>query len=64
MKTVLAATGLTLSLLVGGIANAAGTPSTNASNTPDYAKPVIADADAMKSADELAPYEHSSGTAG
>lgn len=53
MKTVLAATGFALTLLVGGIANAADTPSTNASNTPAYAKPVIADADAMKAADEL-----------
>ena len=48
MKTVLAATGFALSLLVGGAAYAANTPSTNASNTPAYAKPVIADADAMK----------------
>jgi hypothetical protein len=53
MKTVLAATGFALTLLVGGIANAANTPSTTASNTPAYAKPVIADADAMKAADEL-----------
>jgi hypothetical protein len=52
MKTVLAATGVALSLLVGGVANAANT-STNASNTPADAKPVIADANAMKSADEL-----------
>ncbi len=53
MKTVLAATGFALTLLVGGIANAANTPSTNASSTPAYAKPAIADADAMKAADEL-----------
>ncbi len=52
MKTVLAATGVALSLLVGGVANAAST-STNASNTPADAKPVIADANAMKAADEL-----------
>jgi hypothetical protein len=52
MKTVLAATGVALSLLVGGVANAANT-STNASNTPADAKPVIADANAMKAADEL-----------
>ena len=53
MKTILAASGFALTLLVGGIANAADTPSTNASNTPAYAKPVIADTDAMKAADEL-----------
>jgi hypothetical protein len=53
MKTVLAATALTLSLLAGGMANAASTPSTNASAAPADAKPVIADADAMKAADEL-----------
>jgi hypothetical protein len=53
MKTLLAATGFTLSLLAGGIANAASMPSTNASNTPADAKPVIADANAMKAADEL-----------
>jgi hypothetical protein len=61
MKTVLAATGFALSLLVGGIANAASTPATTASstpattasNTPADARPVIADADAMKAADEL-----------
>jgi hypothetical protein len=53
MKTVLAATGFTLLLLAGGIANAASTPSTNAANTPADAKPVIADANAMKAADEL-----------
>jgi hypothetical protein len=50
MKTVLAATGFALSLLAGGIANAASTPATN---TPPDAKPVIANADAMKAADEL-----------
>ena len=53
MKTVLAATALTLSLFAGGMANAASTPSTNASATPADAKPVIADAEAMKAADEL-----------
>jgi hypothetical protein len=52
MKTVLAATGFALTLLVGGIANAANAPSTT-SNTPADAKPVIADANAMKAADEL-----------
>jgi hypothetical protein len=61
MKTVLAATGFALALLAGGIANAASTPSTNtsstsstnASSTPADAKPVVADANAMKAADEL-----------
>ena len=53
MKTVLAATGVALSLLVGGIANAASTSTNASSNTPPYAKPVVADADAMKAADEL-----------
>ena len=53
MKTVLAASGFALTLLVGGIANAADTPSTNASNTPASAKPAIANTDAMKAADEL-----------
>ena len=53
MKTVLAATGFALSLLAGGIANAASTPAATTSNTPADAKPVIADADAMKAADEL-----------
>jgi len=53
MKTVLAATGVALTLLVGGVANAANMPSTNASQTPTYAKPVIADADAAKAADDL-----------
>jgi len=53
MKTILAATGVALTLLVGGIANAANTPSTNAPSPPAYANPVIADADAMKAADEL-----------
>jgi len=52
-ETILAATGVALTLLVGGIANAATAPSTNASSPPAYAKPVIADADAMKAADEV-----------
>ena len=57
MKTVLVATGLALTLFVGGVANAANTPSTEvtpaASATPAYAKPAIADADAAKAADQL-----------
>jgi hypothetical protein len=47
------AAGLAMGLLAGSaIANAANT-STTESTTPPYAAPVIADADAMKAADEL-----------
>jgi hypothetical protein len=53
MKTTLAVTGVALTLLVGGVANAAETPATTPSSPPAYAKPVIADADAMKAADQL-----------
>ena len=52
MKTTLAVQAVALSLLVGGVAAAAETPATTPS-TPAYAKPVIADADAMKAADQL-----------
>ena len=53
MKTALAATGLAFTLLISGAANAANTPSTTATGVPAYAKPVVADADAMKAADDL-----------
>jgi hypothetical protein len=54
MKHILAATGFAMALVAGSaIAQAANTNSSNASNTPAYAAPVIADADAMKAADEL-----------
>jgi hypothetical protein len=53
MKPVLTATAFAVTLLVGGVASAANAPSTSASSTPAYAKPVIADADAAKAADDL-----------
>ena len=54
MNQILAATGLAISLIAGSaVAQAANTNTSNPSNTPTYAAPVIADADAMKAADEL-----------
>lgn len=54
MKRVLAATALVITLVAGSaIAQAANTATSNTSNPPSYAAPVIADADAMKAADEL-----------
>ena len=54
MNRILAATGLAITLVGGSVAaQAANTNTSNASNTPPYAAPVIADADAMKAADEL-----------
>lgn len=55
MKRVFAATSFALTLLAAGVlgANAAETPAAATAKTPAYAAPVIADADAMKAADEL-----------
>jgi hypothetical protein len=54
MNRILAATGLAITLVAGSVvAQAATTTTSNPSNTPTYAAPVIADADAMKAADEL-----------
>jgi uncharacterized iron-regulated membrane protein len=52
MNRILATTGLAITLVAGSaIANAANT--TTSAAPPAYAAPVIADADAMKAADEL-----------
>jgi hypothetical protein len=54
MNRVLAATGFTIALVAGSaVAQAANTSTSTTSNPPSYAAPVIADADAMKAADEL-----------
>jgi hypothetical protein len=54
MNRILAATGLAITLVAGSVVAQAATKNTsNPSNTPTYAAPVIADADAMKAADEL-----------
>jgi hypothetical protein len=54
MNRVLVATGFVITLVAGSVvAQAANTSTSTTSNTPSYAAPVIADADAMKAADEL-----------
>jgi hypothetical protein len=53
MNRVLAATGLAITLVAGSAIAQAANTTTSTSNTPPYAAPVIADADAMKAADEL-----------
>ncbi len=53
MKPLIYSAAIASAVLAGGLtANAASTATTNPS-TPPYAAPVIADADAMKGADEL-----------
>lgn len=53
MNRILAATGLAITLVAGSAVAHAANTTTPTSNTPSYAAPVIADADAMKAADEL-----------
>jgi hypothetical protein len=53
MNRILAATGLAITLVAGSAVAQAANTTSNTSNTPSYAAPVIADADAMKAADEL-----------
>ncbi len=53
MKPTLIAAGAALALFAGAATANAANPSTTSSPTPSYAAPVVADADAMKAADQL-----------